>query len=270
MQIDIHQLQATIRDEVRQVLLPYYNQVSRQYKTDGSVVTVADKEVQQHLTQVLTQWCPDIALLGEEMSRDHQQALINSGQALWCLDPIDGTSNFASGMPCFCVSLALIVDGKAEYGIVYDPIMDESFYAEAGRGAWLNGKQLQQEKSDLDLSQTLAFVDFKRLETGLAHRLLDNRPFCSHRSIGSTALELCWLAADRVHLYLRAKQHLWDFAAANLILQEAGGYSCTLDGEPLSYDSLEPKSACAASDPRLFKAWTDYLAVSPQSKRHVD
>src|SRR5690606_12906787 len=127
---------------------------------------------------------------------------LNSGEALWCLDPIDGTSNFASGMPFFSISLALIEKGEVTLGVVYDPVMNECFSAKKGAGAWLNGQRLNAEISGLALNQTLAIIDFKRLPKSLCQRLVDEKPYGSQRSLGSIALELCWLAAGRAQLYL--------------------------------------------------------------------
>lgn len=262
MNVDIKQLADIIRVEARTVLLPLFNSVTRQYKTDGSVVTAADHAMQQHLIKALSHLCPTIQLLGEEMSTAQQQALLSANDELWCLDPVDGTSNFAAGMPYFSVSLALLCEGKTQLGIVYDPIMDECFYAERGQGAWLNGQRLRTEHTGLQLHQALAMVDFKRLPVTLAQKIVTELPYGSQRSLGSIALELCWLAAGRSHIYLHGKQHLWDYAAAQLIVDEAGAYAATLEGALLQPNTLEPQSTYAAVDKTLFEAWQNYLVRS--------
>lgn len=242
-------------------LLPRFNSVVRNYKADGSVVTEADLIMQSRLTDALHTLYPDIQLLGEEMTVQQQQELLASGQALWCLDPVDGTSNFAAGMPYFCVSLALIEHGVVTLGLVYDPIRDECFSAQLGQGATLNSLPLSSIKTDLPLKRSIALIDFKRLTTELAIQLVSNAPYGSQRSLGSIALELCWIAAGRGHIYLHAQQHLWDYAAAQLILSEAGALTCTLEGKPLSTNQLAPLSTIAALDGELFKQWCDYLNV---------
>ncbi|MBL1320447.1 MAG: inositol monophosphatase family protein [Methylophaga sp.] len=244
-------------------LLHRFNSVARNYKADGSVVTEADLIMQSRLTAALHNAYPDIQLLGEEMSAEQQQQLLSSGQALWCLDPIDGTSNFAAGVPYFCVSLALIEHGKVTLGLIYDPIRDECFSAQLGQGATLNGQILSSKTTGLSLDHAIALIDFKRLKPELATQLVTSRPYGSQRSLGSIALELCWIAAGRGHIYLHAKQQLWDYAAAQLILSEAGAFTCTLEGKTLSSNQLEPLSTIAALDEELFKQWCNYLNVQP-------
>jgi len=241
--------------------MPLFNNVSRQYKKDGSIVTKADHAMQQALTERLAELCPDIALLGEEMSAAEQQAMLDTEQPLWCLDPIDGTSNFAVGLPFFCVSLALIEQGKVTTAVVYDPVRDECFSACLDQGAWLNDEALVAGNVGLGLKRTVAFIDFKRLPDALSTQLVKERPYGSQRNEGSIALELCWLAAGRGHLYLHGGQHIWDYAAADLIVSEAGAYACTLDGDSVFKNTLAQRSSCAAIDKDLYDAWRTYLNV---------
>jgi len=259
MNIDRQQLQQIVRDVARTTLLPLFNNVNREYKKDGSIITVADKAMQQALTERLAVLCPDVPLLGEEMSAEEQQALIDSGQSLWCLDPVDGTSNFAAGLPFFSVSLALIKGGQVIVGVVLDPIRDECFSAVRGEGAWLNDAPLVTEETGLSLKRSIAFVDFKRLPTALSTQLVSHRPYGSQRNLGSIALELCWLAAGRGHVFLHGNQHIWDYAAGDLILAEAGGYAATLDGESPFKPTLQPRSSYAAADLSLFEQWQTTL-----------
>jgi len=175
------------------------------------------------------------------------------------LDPLDGTSNFAAGLPFFSISLALLIERKSVLGVVYDPIRDECFTAERGRGAWLNGVQLRVRPTDLPLRRGLAVVDFKRLGP-LAAKLAARPPYSSQRNLGSVALEWCWLAAGRFQVYLHGKQKLWDYAAGALILSEAGGHAETLQGEPIFSPELQPRSVVAAGDARLFQEWKAWLA----------
>lgn len=259
MKIDRRQLQHIVRDVAQSTLLPLYHNVHREYKKDGSIITKADKAVQQALTEHLATLCPDVLMLGEEMPPEQQHALLESGQPLWCLDPIDGTSNFAAGLPFFSISLALIEAGKVSAGVVLDPVRDEIFSAVRGRGASLNDVPLITDNTGLSLKRSIAFIDFKRLPDPLSRRLVTDRPYGSQRNLGSIALELCWLAAGRGHIYLHANQHIWDYAAADLILSEAGGYAATLHGEQAFSRSLRPRSMLAAVDEALFQQWQHYL-----------
>ena len=144
-------------------------------------------------------------------------------------------------------------------GLVLDPVGDECFTAVKGEGAWLNDEPLNLAERDGALAGTLAMVDFKRLPKPLAARLATRAPFASQRSIGSVALDWCWLAADRVQLYLHGRQNLWDYAAGRLVFSEAGGHHGTLEAETAGPVDLVPRSAVGAVGARRFERWRDWL-----------
>jgi len=258
---------APLRDRVIRIAdqeLSYrFQRCKASMKADGSLVTEADLAMQQRVREVLRERFPDDGFIGEEMSRAEQQARLASPEAgLWILDPLDGTSNFSAGLPFFGVSLALISGGCTRFGMVYDPIRKECFHAESGKGAWLNHQRLGGRATPPNLRGCLALVDFKRLPEKLAVRLVTKTPFGSQRNLGSVALELCWLAAGRAHLYLHGSQKLWDHAAGLLILREAGGHAVTLEGDRAPVLTLEPRSTVAALDQALFAEWTRWLGIS--------
>ncbi len=256
---DLQRVQSLVISTARAELLPRLTHVSRQTKADGSFVTEADFAMQERLTARLqTQW-PNIRLLGEEMSAVEQASLFADPRPLWCLDPLDGTSNYASGIPFFAVSLALIQQGRVVLGVVYDPLRDECFSASEDTAASLNGEPLRLGPTGLGLQQSIAVVDFKRLPTALSARLVTATPYASQRSFGAAALDWCWLAAGRGHLYLHGRQNLWDYAAGHFIFQRAGGHAATLDDEPVFTPALQGRSAVAAVDDTLFRAWQDWL-----------
>lgn len=231
-------------------------------KADGSLVTEVDEALQAALTEALSQRWPEYPLLGEEMSPDEQRRLLaEHGEGVWCLDPLDGTTNFASGLPFYSVSLALLVEGRAVLGAVYDPQRRECFSAAVGEGAWLDGQRLSLGESGSSLRDCIGVVDFKRLDKSLAARLAQSGPYRSQRNLGSCALEWCWLAAGRAQLYLHGGMKLWDYAAGSLILSEAGGHSCTLDGEAVEVAEVVPRSVVAAVDGGLFRQWREWLGV---------
>lgn len=260
---DIGPLRALLREAARTCLLPQFAAVERSEKTDGSVVTQADLDSQAFLHQRLQRDWPGVGFLGEEMPADEQHAMLQrAGGTFWCLDPLDGTSNFAAGLPFFAISLALIDNGMPVLGMVYDPIHDECFSAARGQGAWLNeGQRLGTRRAAVPLEACLAAVDFKRLSPQLAQRLAGAPPYASQRSLGSVALDWCWVALGRFHVYLHGKQKLWDYGAGSLILAEAGGHSLTLDGEPVFQADIQPRSAVAALEPSLFEAWCAWLGI---------
>lgn len=252
----IDKLKNILQTAAQEELVPRFAHVERKLKSDGSVVTEADTAMQLRLTEALHQHWPDIPLLGEEMREGEQQDLLdNSHGGLWVLDPLDGTSNFAAGIPYFCVSLALIRNGQVQLGIIYDPLRDECFSAELGYGALLNERMLQVPDTLPPIERSVGLVDFKRLEKPLAANLASHPPYASQRSFGSGALDWCMIATGRCHLYLHGGQKLWDYAAGQLILAEAGGYATTLEGEPVFQNSLRPRSVVAAASEKLFRQW---------------
>jgi myo-inositol-1(or 4)-monophosphatase len=252
-------LEQIIREAAQQELLPRFNHVTRQLKGDGSIVTQADLAMQQRMIDMLQQRWPQIPLLGEEMTPEEQQQLLDQNdEGLWLLDPLDGTSNYAAGIPYFCVSLALMRRGEVELAIIYDPLRDEIFSAEKGKGAWLNGVQLKAPKATRPLKQGIALIDLKRLTSELAAKVASQPPYSSQRNLGSGALDWCYVATGRVDVYLHGGQKLWDYAAGQLILREAGGHSSTLNGEDVLLNELKQRSVVAAADEGNYRQWLDY------------
>ncbi|MGD8925266.1 MAG: inositol monophosphatase family protein [Thioalkalispiraceae bacterium] len=257
---DSRKLIDIVRKAARQELLTRFERVSQQLKADGSIITDADIAMQKCLFQQLQSNWADIPFLGEEMTREEQQQLLSqTGNGLWVVDPIDGTTNFSLGIPFYAVSVALIQNNQVQLGVVYDPARDECFNAIRGEGAFLNGKPLDLIESAGVTNITVAEVDFKRLSPALAQKIVTEPPYKSQRSFGSVALDWCWLAAARGDVYLHGKQNLWDFAAGSLVLEEAGGVSSTLDGEPVFNGSLEPRSAVIAINQNLYDQWYGFL-----------
>jgi len=232
-------------------------------KTDGSWVTEVDFAVQAAVQQYLAEQFPKIGFLGEEMSTEAQETAwarcLAGEQRLWVVDPLDGTSNFRAGFPVFSITLALLERGRVVAGLVYDPVRDELFHAMRGAGAYLNHRALDlSTQPELPLARCLATVDFKRLPKPLACRLASEAPFGSQRSIGSVALDWCWLAAGRIQVYVHGKQKPWDYAAGQLIAFEAGASSAQLNGRrdaPNDCLPLAPRSAVAAVNEPLMAQW---------------
>ncbi len=255
------QIKAIIIPAAREELLPHFSLAEASRKPDGSVVTEVDLAMQRRLADQLKELRADVAFLGEEMNVDEQTEVLASGQPVWCLDPLDGTGNFVNGIPYFAVSLALLEKGQVVLGMVYDPMRDECFMAVRNRGAFLNDQPLRLTASGRRLDQTAAIIDFKRLSTTLAVRLVSESPFASQRNFGASALDWCWLAAGRGQLYLHGRQNIWDYAAGNLIFAEAGGRAVTLEGEPVFTNRLVGRSVVAAVDESLFAEWTRWLGI---------
>ena len=261
MDHDLSILKDIITAAARSVLLPRFTHVERQHKADGSVVSEADLLTQQYIYDAVREYRPEIGFLAEEMSGDEQQRLLSSGRPIWCLDPLDGSRNYVAGIPHFSISLALLDQGQVQLGIVYDPVRDECFSAYRGVGSWLNDERIIRKNEDITLQQSTGLIDFKRLPIELSTRLVENMPYASQRSFGSTALDWCWMAVGRCHVYLHGQANIWDYAAGHLVFQEAGGQSVTLEGKDLPVNSLEPTAAVAALDPDLFDTWVEWLGI---------
>jgi len=200
-------------------------------KGELDLVTEVDLECERVCRAVIAERFPEHDILAEELSRPGE---IVSSRYRWVFDPLDGTTNYAHGLPIFCASLALEIDGRAEVGAVYDPTRRELFTAERGVDAFLNGVPLR-------VSSTGALLD-SLLVTGFPYDV-HTRPgdlvemfgaflgtARAVRRLGSAALDLCYVAAGRFEGFW--EQHLkpWDVAAGALIAVEAGGRISGMDG----------------------------------------
>jgi len=250
----------TIKSVAQSEIMPRYLKVARQQKSDGSLFTEADVASQTALVSGLRKVL-DCPVLGEEMSVAEQEGLWRDANqsGLWCIDPIDGTSNFVNGLPYFAVSVGLVRGGRSVLGAVYDPVADEMFYAERGCGAFLNGVRLPIKPHAPLLRHAMAAVDFKRLSKELAREIAATPPFSSQRNYGASALDWCYTAAGRFDLYLHGGQKLWDYIAGALILEESGGSLCTLSQDDFWQDDLWKRSVIAALDAGLFQEWKEWV-----------
>lgn len=254
--IDINKLNSIVKSVSGEILMPYFSKVQAQTKPDGSLITQADIEVQEFIKSELLNSFPEYGFFAEELSEDELNSFfLHNHSGYWCLDPIDGTSNFASTLPYFSISLALIINGQTVLGLIYDPVRDECFTALKGEGAKINGRSIIRPKAPQTLKECLAIVDFKRLPDELSVKLVSQPPYRSQRSFGSVALDWCWLAMGRTHIYLHGKQMLWDYAAGLLIAEESGCVSCTMDGEAVFQESLVPRKVVASTGDALQKQW---------------
>jgi myo-inositol-1(or 4)-monophosphatase len=193
------------------------------------LVTEVDLEVEQMFRAMVAERFPDHDVLAEEMGGG-----AGTARYRWVFDPLDGTTNYAHGLPVFCASLALEIDGEAEVAAVYDPTRRELFTAERGVGAWLNGEPLR-------VSATSAIIE-AMLVTGFPYDVHQNpEPYLrvfgaflsrarAVRRLGSAAIDLCYVAAGRMDGFWEAKLQPWDVRAGALILQEAGGTVTGMDG----------------------------------------
>lgn len=250
---------AAVKLVAAEEIMPRYLKVAHQRKSDGSLCTEADTASQQALTKKL-QAILNVPVLGEEMSSGEQLALWQAGKdGLWCIDPIDGTSNFVRGLPYFAISVALLREGRSVLGVVYDPVADEAFAAEQGKGAFLNGERLVEREGADILADALANVDMKRLGSKLVAQLAAQPPYSSLRSFGASSLDWCYTAAGRYDVYLHGGQQLWDYAAGWLVLQEAGGHACSIESDDFFHGENWQRSVIAARHEGLFNEWKNWI-----------
>lgn len=196
------------------------------------LVTEVDLEVERLAREILAARFPGHDILAEEALGAGRPGASHR----WVFDPLDGTTNFAHGVPIFCSALALEIDGEAVVGAVFDPNRQELFTAERGVGAWLNGAPLR-------VSSTDRLID-ALLVTGFpydVHQTLDQvmALFSAYvgsaraiRRLGSAAIDLCWVAAGRMDGFWEERLKPWDTRAGALIVAEAGGRISGLDGSP--------------------------------------
>ena len=211
----------------------------------ANIVTSSDLAVQEFLCDRLAQLLPGSGFLCEEA--DLHDA---SHAYTWIIDPIDGTANYSRGIDQCAICVGLRYEGEMQMGVVYLPRTDELFSAERGRGAFLNGRPIHvSDRPFADGIVCTAFAVYYKEHTDLCMDIVrDIYSQCNDfRRFGACAPELCYLAMGRCELYFEYMLSPWDFAAASLILTEAGGYITDLTGQPLS--CISPSGAIAANSP---------------------
>ncbi|MCU7938579.1 MAG: inositol monophosphatase family protein [gamma proteobacterium symbiont of Bathyaustriella thionipta] len=258
----INKIESIVKLVSNDVLLQYFSKVKAQSKADGSLITQADVDVQNAIKAELSRYFPEYGFFAEELTETELTSFFSENHSgYWCLDPIDGTSNFAATLPYFSISLALVINKETVLGLIYDPVRDECFTAVKGEGAQLNGQKIIRPEAPQKLSECIAIVDFKRLPNDLATKLVTQSPYRSQRSFGSIALDWCWLALGRVQVYLHGKQMLWDYAAGLLIAEESGCVSCTIDNDTIFEESLTAKKVIASIDNSIHKQWLGFIKI---------
>ena len=191
------------------------------FKGRGNVVTDVDTEVERQVIGMLRTEYPDMGTLGEESSGDRADA-----GYVWIIDPLDGTRNYASGIPFYSVVVGLALDGEVLVGVNYDPARGEMFEAERGKGAFLNGKRIKvSDKSTLD--DSILGMDLSYNNEGAVNGLDVIRSIWpgmqTARIMGSSALGISYAAAGRSDLYFHHQLEPWDQVAGILLVREAGG-----------------------------------------------
>ncbi|MEN6457674.1 MAG: inositol monophosphatase family protein [Thermoguttaceae bacterium] len=234
-----------------QVIQDWVGRVDVRRKGPADLVTQADLASQETIRRIAIGAFPEHDFLGEE--RLDTTSANTRSEYRWIVDPLDGTTNYVHRIPHYCVSLALERQGELLVGAVFDPSLNECFTASLGAGARLNGRPIRTSRV-ASLADALAAVGFPPgadTDCPDMRLFLDMLPRCQAiRRTGSSALNLCYLAAGRFDVYWSFSTQIWDVAAGALILQEAGGQIASPSGGPFS---LEEARFLAAASPALLE-----------------
>ena len=230
-------------------------------KGRGNLLTQTDLDIEAYLKEALAEEFPDHRVLSEETAAE-----TDSAGWVWVVDPLDGTHNFVSGIPFFCVNLALCYEGEPIVAVTYDPCHAEAFWAERGRGAWVNDQPARASRKPTVqasvLGIDLGYDDRRgRAILRLLHQLFPGVQ--GVRIPGSAALGLAYAACGRYDLFVHHYLFPWDIAAGILLLREAGGAITDRGGHPITIAS-ETVIAGGA------EAHADFLRWQHQHREQLD
>lgn len=222
-----------------QVLKEYFNQSFKISNKEGinNLVTEVDHKSEEVIFSIIKQEFPGHHILSEESGE-----IIQDSSYKWIIDPIDGTVNYANGIPICCVSIGIERNGKMELGAVYNPFINELFFAEKGKGATLNEQKIRVSsqpevmKSCLVTGFPYTYLDMPNGPLQVFEKFI--RKGIPVRRLGSAAIDLCWVAAGRFDGFYEHKLSAWDSAAGFLIVEEAGGKVTDLQGN--YYNPYQP------------------------------
>jgi fructose-1,6-bisphosphatase/inositol monophosphatase family enzyme len=237
--LDLDAIATLIRDTAEAVIVPRFRMLRQEdirEKKPGDFVTIADLDAERMLTERLLAIAPGSVVLGEEAAAadPSRLALLAADAPVWVIDPIDGTGNFARGIAGFAVILARVERAAVRAGWIYDPLGGVMVMAEAGAGAWSEGRQLAVD-AEPDAARMVGAAYGRTAAGPRAGKALgDSGRVGAVQNLGSSALEYSAIALGRAHFSLHSRSLPWDHAAGMLIVREAGGLAGFLDGS--AYD----------------------------------
>ena len=246
-----------------EVLLDWQQRFTAREKGINDFVTDADFASQECIYRILMGEFSDHAFLGEE-DLGNNVSLSHDGP-LWIVDPLDGTANYVHRLQTYAVSIALVVAGKIEVGVVYDPILRECYTAIRGGGAFLNDQPIRTSGCSLAAKGMIAVSFSNAVERGSVEiaRFIEVLHHCqSVRRLGSAALNLAYVASGRLDAYFATSVKAWDIAAGVLFVEEAGGKVTNLTGQPLD---LANPAFLATSSAEMHGEMLELLAKASKS-----
>lgn len=243
-----------------------------QFKSINNLVTNADKDCEKLIIKNIKKYFPKDLILAEESSENFLEELSDrESNRIWIIDPIDGTTNYAHGLPLYSTSIGLFeikshdksknfeyLEGEIKLGVVHAPALNETYWATKGKGAFLNGKKIQVSK-EKKLANSLMVTGFpyENRDANLPYfkKMMDH---CQAiRRLGSAALDMCYLACGRFDGYWEFGLKSWDIAAGSLIVKEAGGKVTDINGNLLDLFGYDIMASNGKIHPQILKTFSE-------------
>lgn len=234
-----HEIAPIIKEAGKIVLSYFHTNLARTEKIEGGIdhgfVTQADLASEHYLIEQLKKSIPGAAIIAEESGKKAAQG----SDYAWVIDPLDGTTNFAHGLPYFCISVGLTYKDQPVFGMIYQPITDELFYATEGKGAYLNGSLMR--ISSAPMEQSVIAIGLPYAKDQIYANLLESTyAIGSHayaiRSFGAVALDIAYVSAGRLEGAIFEELGWWDVAAGMVLVTEAGGQVSDFQGKLVTPD----------------------------------
>ena len=242
-----------------------YKNKNISYKTSNTdLVTNIDKAAEKIIRKLILNTFPTHSILGEEEVSPGAEASayalkekINN-EHLWIIDPIDGTTNFIHSFPYFCVSIAYVEKKDIRLGVIYNPMTNEMFMAEKGKGATLNGEPIKVAE-EIDLDKSLVSTAIPKSDLGIKLLLAIHSKVRGIRSPGAAALQLAYVAAGRLSAFWEKDLNAWDIAAGALILSEAGGCISDMNGNTYTLETRNILGTNSLSHTKMLEIMEEFV-----------
>lgn len=221
-------------EQASKIVMDGFGRIKKVREKEGrGIVTEVDKRTERTITKILQQGS-DYSILGEEEGLTKR-----SSERRWVIDPLDGTTNYARGLPLFAISIALMHENEVLLGLIACPAFGLTFVAEKEKGAYVNGKTIGVSETP-ELERSVVFVNhgYAQEDRGRFSRVVGTlSPIAPIRKLGTTALELCYVAQGHADAFLSSGDELWDYAAGILLVREAGGRVTDWKGQSWSKEN---------------------------------